>query len=526
MKSESTQRLRFTWNRVAFWLAGLMALFWFLVRVVPKPSRAAYPCQQAAFPLASAFVISLCAAWAGLAAFLRHHRFTALASLTLATGLFFGITRGISAKDGGNSATPPTPALPKWIPALGPNDPIGEPKGIHPGRVTWCRDVRATPWDGKTGMWWDEGKIHQETLDAMFSKSLRALTGGGSDSEAWTRLIRWYNRNHDRGDTARQASETIAVKINLNNTYGGYGDADNDIDQSPQSIRTLLRQLTGAAGFPESGIVIYDSSPNGMRRAIPDRIYQPLHREFPAVRWMDCQGKNGRENPQWQEGAITYSSSETELGSSLPKAVVEATYLINFALLKGHEISGVTLCGKNHFGSIRFPQKDHPKYVAPGKRDISSPNALVDLMGSPNLGGKTILYILDGLYATRTNVKGVTENDRWNGLFNGQWSASYFMSQDPVAIDSVGLDFLYAEFGEMLGFSGAKAYPPGAVRHADNYLVEAANGKNRELGPYRPNGKPVGSLGTHEHWNDPTRKQYSRNLNPKTGRGIELFKIP
>jgi uncharacterized protein (DUF362 family) len=40
-----------------FFLTGLTALTWFLVRVIPKPSRATYPCMQAAFPMASAFVI-------------------------------------------------------------------------------------------------------------------------------------------------------------------------------------------------------------------------------------------------------------------------------------------------------------------------------------------------------------------------------------------------------------------------------------------------------------------------------------
>ena len=32
---------------------------WFLIRVIPNPMRASYPCQQAAFPMASAFVMSL-----------------------------------------------------------------------------------------------------------------------------------------------------------------------------------------------------------------------------------------------------------------------------------------------------------------------------------------------------------------------------------------------------------------------------------------------------------------------------------
>jgi uncharacterized protein (DUF362 family) len=41
-----------------FWpLVGLFAFTWFLIRVVPKPSRAAYPCQKAAFPLAAGFIL-------------------------------------------------------------------------------------------------------------------------------------------------------------------------------------------------------------------------------------------------------------------------------------------------------------------------------------------------------------------------------------------------------------------------------------------------------------------------------------
>jgi uncharacterized protein (DUF362 family) len=36
---------------------GFAALLWFIIRVFPKPSRASYPCQRAAFPIASAFVL-------------------------------------------------------------------------------------------------------------------------------------------------------------------------------------------------------------------------------------------------------------------------------------------------------------------------------------------------------------------------------------------------------------------------------------------------------------------------------------
>ena len=49
-----------SWLRLAAIVSGAAALVWFLVRVIPKPSRASYPCQRAAFPVASGFVLWLC----------------------------------------------------------------------------------------------------------------------------------------------------------------------------------------------------------------------------------------------------------------------------------------------------------------------------------------------------------------------------------------------------------------------------------------------------------------------------------
>ena len=42
--------------KICFPLLGLAALVWFLIRVVPKPSRMEYPCQQVAAPIALSFV--------------------------------------------------------------------------------------------------------------------------------------------------------------------------------------------------------------------------------------------------------------------------------------------------------------------------------------------------------------------------------------------------------------------------------------------------------------------------------------
>ncbi len=90
------KRARFT-----FILFGIISLVWFLIRVIPKPSRAAYPCQRAAFPIASAFVIWLTGAVGGICSIqnakkMFHNKrmvslglFTAGIVLILFTYLFF-----------------------------------------------------------------------------------------------------------------------------------------------------------------------------------------------------------------------------------------------------------------------------------------------------------------------------------------------------------------------------------------------------------------------------------------------------
>ncbi len=55
-KKFHAERLRH-WPAVLLPVTGLLALAWFLLRVVPKPSRATYPCQRVAVPLAGGFVV-------------------------------------------------------------------------------------------------------------------------------------------------------------------------------------------------------------------------------------------------------------------------------------------------------------------------------------------------------------------------------------------------------------------------------------------------------------------------------------
>lgn len=390
-----------------------------------------------------------------------------------------------------------------------PNMPMGTPKGIYPGRVTIVRDANVALWNGKDGRWWDEGNIDTLRLHDMYCKSLCALTGAKSAKKAWSKIFSHYNTTAGNGRRGYRRGELIAVKINLNNTLRT-DDNDNEIDQSPQATMELVRQLVEYAGVDEKDIIVYDATIGWRRRAMPDRIRRPVHERYPGVRWMSAEGSEGVEAAEWQEGAISYTNPEVRLGTALPKAVVEAKYIINVALLKGHELSGVTLGAKNHFGSIQFPVREHGNvfvHQMMGKEGDYS--GFVDLLGCPNLGRKTVLNIVDGIYGMQTNVGAPrADRDKWR-TFGEQWSACYFMSLDPIAIESVCMDYLVAEFGANLGFSGAPAFPKGSSRNCDNYLKEAARGTNNTFGAYRPNGVETGSLGVFEHWDNAQNRHYS-----------------
>jgi hypothetical protein len=120
----------------------------------------------------------------------------------------------------------------------------------------------------------------------------------------------------------------------------------------------------------------------------------------------------------------------------------------------------------------------------------------------------------------------------WDGViekwqmppFNNDWTSSLFLSQDPVALESVGFDFLYTEYKDYPAAHGGKNYP--LVSGVQDYIYQAADPANWPAGiKYDPSSEshnsPVGSLGVQEHWNNSTDKQYSRNLG--TGNGIELI---
>ena len=470
-----------------FPIAGLLSLIWFLIRVVPKPSRATYPCQRVAAPLASGFVVWLAGLTASTLAYRKANRLLHQSRYVLA-GICLAVS--VMAIWWPLTITQDAPAEAAFIPTDPPNSPMGVAKGIHPGRVVWIHDASATSWDGSTGNWWGDDNTDQDAVDYMISKTIQMLTGQSNDPNAWDAMFKYCNQARGKGDIGYQPGEKVVIKINMNNRGSG-----NLIDASPQMVRGMLRQLVYQVGVAQSSITVYDA-----QRPIGSPVFNCCSPEFPDV------GYNS--NIGWVANALTYSAQVTNSAARrLPRCVLDAAYMINMSILKRHDSNAaVTLCAKNHFGTIGSPSALHT-YIRSWNWPMASYDPQVDIIGHKDIGGKTVLYLIDALYGG--DQHGATPK-KWDSTpFNDDWPSSIFASQDGVAIDSVGMDFLRAEW---------------PLRdNADRYLHEAAQADNPPSGTvYDPedDGTPLTSLGVHEHWNNPEDRQYSRNLG--IGNGIEL----
>ncbi len=499
--------------------------------------------MRAAAPLASSFVIGLLSFFSSAAFFKKAGDFRsrsryALFYLCVACGAAFGAVSLVRSALPAAADLPGERALrPLELPAAqekpaladGPNEPMGKGVGIKAGRVVWVHDPRATnekyanrgPW-----LWYDEWNAKQAVVDAMLETGIRSLTGAEGTAEAWDALFRSCNKRRGRGDTGYRTGETIVIKINEN----GLGNGRQNIDTSPQVLHALLDQLVNAAGVSQDRIILGEPNID-----LDRSIYRTVLKDFPRVRYMKRAAGEKTTEPTAEDVLF---ASDGGTSDPLPRSYVDAAYLINVPVLKKHHRAGISLTAKLHFGSVTPYNGNgafnwHYGLPAPmGGADVTNGGygryrCLVDFMGHRDLGGKTVLYLVDGLWGS-TNWGHPAVKWRMEP-FNGDYPSSLFLSEDPVAVDSVGYDFLRAEFDETHPTEGAydprdEGGPFPQYPGVDDYLHQAADIRNRPVGlvydPERDGIPLVDSLGVHEHWSDGGAKRYGRNLG--RSEGIEL----
>ena len=553
---ESLQRKKIPVQGI-FFIIGFLSTLWFIIRVIPKPSRATYPCMQAAAPLMSGFIVYLLGMVGTIFAFKKSRKFFINAKYVLAAALLIvGITFAIftfsnnSLPVYANSSRVTIDSV--FTPIDSANTPVGTARGIIPGRVVWMWDPAATKWNGTSSYWWSETNTIQVVVDSMLSKSIRGLTGKSTDVAAWDTLFKYFNQQHGKGSIGYQTGEKIAIKLSLVQSTSTTNSNENF--STPQLVLALLRQLVNNAGVVDSNVTFYD-----IMRTIPASVTDKCRKEFPNVHFVGSVIAHNQEKYKRDTTSIHFSQNlilEQPTGGLhtgyLPTIVTQASYIINFANLKGHRYVGVTGCAKNHFGSmsadgdvntphsvgvhpyitvhdylINLPPNTYTEWNFYG-RPMGTYNPLVDLMGNKDLGGKTLLFMTDGLYVVPVENDPNTSAIKFQQPpFNNRWTSSIFLSQDEVALESVTIDFLRTEQAINNKFTQVYDLDGSIIKvvfgNVDNFLHEAARADNPPSGTfYHPNGtERLQSLGVHEHWNNPIDKQYTRNLG--TGNGIELF---
>jgi hypothetical protein len=531
-------------RKLLFWFVGVGALAWIIFRVATKPSRVSYPCVRAAMPFASSLVGYMVFFGASLVAWFKVKKTKSISAALCA------VICGILGLIGPSAITSHSTSsqLPSTV--VDSLNPLGNAIGIFPGRVVWVHRPDATNENclpGSVGHeWYRVENTNQEVVDAMVSAAIRGLTGVTSDYASWDTIFHFHNTRNGRGNIGYSSGEKVFIKINATSSWNGnFNPVDLSAlpgvayyavsETSPAIVLSILRQLVNVVGIAQTDIYVGDPMKHIYRHS-----YELWHAEFPNAHYLDASGYEhlGRERVVRSATArISYSDRGTVLrtGGTTGAPVYEdtlytvfdqATYLLNIPMLKGHRRAGMTMFAKNHFGSnarsgathlhggLVAPNEESP----PGRSGYGLYRVQVDLLGHELLGKKNLFYLMDALWATDYELN---QPLKWMmAPFNNDWMSSVFASLDPIAIESVGYDFLRTEFTPARG-AGTYVQMYGT----DDYLHQAADSTRWAAGiRYDPenDGTVLGSLGVHEHWDDGTHKQYTRNLG--IGNGIELLK--
>jgi len=537
-----------------FPIIGLLSLLWVIIRVGTKPSRLRYPCMKVAVPTATTFLAYIIAIFTSLFSFrkakekLSQSRYSfgiILLLVSVAAGTFLVLHTNKY-------------AYAQQIPIyetreLEANEPMGEEQGTFPGRVVWVHDPDATNEDCDPDLsghgWFLDENNDQSVIDAMLDTAVRAFTGESDIADAWDVFFRYNNSNRGKGDVGYEAGEIIFIKINRTSAWSiganfepyNYGISET----SPHLILSLLRHLVDSVGVAETDIYIGDPM-----KHIYNHDYTLWHGKYPDIHYLDHdRDYGGREIAEVGDSMIYYSDSGAVLregdgsmhdasdgdpiyNDHVYKIFEDCEYLINVPTLKGHMRAGVTMFAKNHFGSHTRgdAQHLHMGLVVPdGYPDEKNARygyglyrVTVDLMGWELFRGKNLVFLMDALWSAGYEIDQPT---KWQiAPFDDDWSSSIFISQDNVAIESVGFDFLRTEYTEENHPGSDLTYVQ--MEGTDDCLEQAADSDNwPDDIVYDPegDGTPLPSLGVHEHWNNGTDRQYSRNLGEDYG--IELVKV-
>jgi hypothetical protein len=300
-------------------------------------------------------------------------------------------------------------------------------------KVVRVHDDRATFWDYSSNYYFDH--VDQDVVDNMLDVGVKCLTNSLTAADAWDVIMDSYT-----------AGDKVAVKINMNN----YAGMSNEMDAIAPSINALCRGLVDIKGIPAADIRVFDCSRPIHQQRVKDRTNY-------AVTWVESGDTLAGAD---YSAPVTFRNISTQY---IPLVVSQSQHLINLPLFKDHFYVLATMCFKNHLGTSK---------PGPSNLHSSMHTNLSDFYVNPHIRDKTRLVMGDALFGLYNG--GPYGNPmQWSTFPNGPTPNSLFLAFDPVAHESVMVDYLLAEQAHH-----------GISETSHNYLHEAADYHN---------------LGVHEH---------------------------
>jgi len=267
---------------------------------------------------------------------------------------------------------------------------------------------------------WSEKTLVPGALRQMLDASITKLTGLNDAREAWAALFK--------------PGERIAIKVNA---------FRNGIIWTHVPLVQAVTDSLQAAGIPAEGITIYDYTSSELSTA-----GYSVNEDAPGVH---CTGMDSNYD--------TAFTSVMNRPIKLASILKDCDALINIPVLKSHMMAGITFAMKNHYGSFYYPDMLHSGDMT----EIAALNAL------PEIRQRTRLIIGDALAA---NLRYANSWPYWQEDWIGD---SIFMSFDPVAHDTTGLQLLTRELEKD---GGDPASLVGMATPALQYAVELGLGTN------------------------------------------------
>jgi Uncharacterized conserved protein len=307
-----------------------------------------------------------------------------------------------------------------------------------PHRVVTVHNSNSSTWEGEGN---PNNHMNQTEIDKMVDVGVMELTGTTSPQDGWRKIIPYTT------------GQSVAIKVNFNNnwhyTNGFYFDDNSDTSMLNYAavVNSVIRGLK-SIGVPSDKIWITDPSRpvhDQFRERIYDKEVQYYVNEHsePYI--------EGRPNiflTNYVSDNSEYASTSTTYSEKIRPAQVfaDATYIINIPQLKGHgfkSVGRVTLALKNNFGSVSYTAED-TRGKSPAHSAKPFAKLLADINNDSVFRNKTRLVIGDGIMG---NPGANTAPPTLWSSFGNQPPETLFFGVDPVATDSVMIDYIKQEVG-------------------------------------------------------------------------------